>query len=204
MKIVLCGGGDIVNGDLEEVDRKVIQDSNNRNIFVLDISTNDSTKISLYKKFLLEYFPKLGGEKLIFFSDIQENEIGKALDESGVVYLPGGDPLILLENILKFKLDKYFNNFKGTLLGNSAGALILSKTLIVSKDDNFKETITKPGLGLLPFSLEVHYDGHQDSELNNLNLIEPLYVIPEKSFIIVSESGLIFGPKASKWESKSL
>lgn len=195
MQIILCGGGNIVEHELESIDKEVINSSKNKKILVLDLTTNDPNKIIKYKKFLQNYFLELGAKKIEFISDYKDNKIENKFNEFGIIYLPGGNPVILLENINKRNLSGDIKNFNGVILGNSAGALVLSKTLIITKDEDFPETISKEGLGIVPFSVEVHYDKGKDEELKKLNLPETIYAIPEKSYINVEDEKIIFNGK---------
>lgn len=189
-EIVLCGGGDIIFGELKELDSQVIKSSKNKKIFVLDLTTNNPEKIHKYKLFLKEYFLNLGATEVEFISDFSEVKIID-FNRFGIIYLPGGNPITLLENIIEKKVDLRF--FRGIILGNSAGALVLSKNLIVTKDEDFPETFVKKGLGIIPFSIEVHYDSSKDSELEKIKLKEDIYAIPEKDFIKINQSKVTLG-----------
>jgi peptidase E len=197
MKIILCGGGDMLNGELKEIDSEVINSSQNKNILVIDLSTNDPEKRDKYKSFLSTYFSKIGAEEISFMSDYRE--VDKKWDRFGIIYLPGGNPLILLENILKDKLIENLKEFNGILLSNSAGALVLSKHLIITKDEDFSETQVKDGLSLIPFSVEVHYDGSQEEELKKLSLDEDIYAIPEKNLILWENKKIEFKGNIKKF-----
>jgi dipeptidase E len=189
-EIILCGGGNIIAGELKELDSQVIKSSENKKILVLDLTTNNPEKINKYKLFLKEYFLNLGATEVKFISEFSEIK-NIDFNEFGIIYLPGGDPITLLENIIEKKVDLRF--FRGILFGNSAGALVLSKNLIVTKDEDFPETFVKRGLGIIPFSVEVHYDSSKDSELEKIKLKEDIYAIPEKDFIKINQSKIVLG-----------
>jgi len=189
-EIILCGGGNMRTGELKGLDSQVIKSSENKKILVLDLTTNNPEKINKYKLFLKEYFLNLGATEVWFISDFPEI---KSIDfnEFGIIYLPGGNPVTLLENIIEKKID--LRVFRGILFGNSAGALVLSKNLIVTKDEDFPKTFVKKGLGIIPFSVEVHYDSSKAADLKKLKLKEDIYAIPEKDFIKINRSKVILG-----------
>jgi len=189
-EIILCGGGDIIAGELKELDSQVIKSSENKKILVLDLTTNNPKKINKYNLFLKKYFLNLGATEIKFISDFSK-EKNTDFNEFGIIYLPGGNPITLLENLIEKKVDLRF--FRGILFGNSAGALVLSKNLIVTKDKNFPKTFIRKGLGIIPFSVEVHYNSSKDLELEKIKLREDIYAIPEKDFIKINQSKVFLG-----------
>ncbi len=189
----LEGGGNILEGDLEKIDRLAISKSSNKDFLIIDLSTTDKNKIDKYKLILKEYFKKLGADKLFFASEIKDlEEFNNIINEVGIMYLPGGDTELLLTNIKKLGYDKLIKKYNGIIIGNSAGSLILCKKTILTKDKNINTTKVIKGIGLLEFSLEVHYDGSQDEELNKLKDIGHIYLIPEKCALIYTNDGRKF------------
>ena len=197
MNIILCGGGDLAGGELKEIDSKALQSAKNKTILVLDLSTNDEGKRSKYRDFLRSYFEDLGSEDVLFMSELG-NDNSTHWSKCGMVYLPGGNPITLLDNLIKHNVGEKLKQFQGVVLGNSAGALVLSKHMIATKDDDFPETIVKEGLGLVPFSVEVHYTNSKEEELAGLGLVEDIYCIPENSSISVSLGKIEFSGHVKK------
>mgnify|MGYP001558622260 CR=1 FL=1 len=93
----------------------------------------------------------------------------------------------MLNNIKRFDLDRVINEFKGIIVGNSAGALILCRKTIIIKDEGNEKTLVLDGLNLVDFSVEVHYNGSQDSELLSLDKDILVYVVPEKCALVYSD-----------------
>ena len=60
-------------------------------------------KINFYKNILENYFKDLGAEEVEFLKrNPSKNEIEKAFKNKNVLYLPGGNELILFEELKKF------------------------------------------------------------------------------------------------------
>lgn len=182
-KIYFIGGGNLAEGELKNIDKIYIEESNNKSIFILDITTNDKVKIQKYKEFLKKYFTELGARKLSFLS---EDNLSTLTDQD-IVYLPGGDTLTLIDNLRKYGLKEILKKFEGTIVGNSAGALVICEKVIITKDDKNPKTIIAKGLGIVNFSVEVHYEESKHVELNKVRKNLKVYAIPEKSALIYAE-----------------
>ena len=187
MKIYLIGGGDIKIGKLEHIDKQALSESPNQNVFVLDLTTDDPEKLERYRVFLRAYFGKLGAKKINFFSTTTPSEVNESITQSGLVYIPGGDTEILMENINKHHLSQVLRSLNGTVVGNSAGALILCDNVVLTKDEDVLETKVIKGVGLVDFSIDVHYDISHDPELLDLSKDHLIYAIPEESAIVIGE-----------------
>jgi len=73
-------------------------------------------------------------------------------------------------------------------MGNSAGALVLCKEVVITKDKDNPKTEIVEGLGLVDFSAEVHYNGSNGDELIELAKERTIYAIAENSAIIYDGS----------------
>lgn len=194
MTIYLIGGGDIKTGKLETIDNQALSESPNQNVFILDLTTNDPDKLERYRIFLKAYFEKLGAKKINFFSTTTLSEVNKTITHSDLIYIPGGDTEILMENIKKHNLSPILRSSDKTIVGNSAGALILCDNVVLTKDEDVLETKVFKGIGLVDFSIDVHYDPSHDPELLDLSKDYFIYAIPEESVIIVREYANFLGP----------
>lgn len=192
-KIFLEGGGDIVAGELKSLDKLALNETKHKKVFVLDLSTNNLEKIKKYRSFLEKYFEELGAKCISFISLASSNmKIKENFEDSDLLYLPGGDTEILLKNIKEKGIVELIKKFNGVILGNSAGALVLSKNVIITRDEDNPETKCFGGLGLFNFSVEVHYTGEQDKELSELPKNLKIYTIPERSAIVFSNGEVEF------------
>jgi peptidase E len=103
-----------------------------------------------------------------------QNEI----KEHNVLYFTGGRPEKLMESLIEKDLVYTLKDFSGFLVGVSAGALAFCSDCIITKDEDYPETWVIKGLGLVDFSVEVHYDGTIDEELVPLSDQRDIYAIP--------------------------
>ena len=132
MIVYLIGGGDIKAGDLQEIDKKALSQAQNKMVYVLDLTTNDENKLAQYRDFLTSYFQKIGADNIGFVSTSTSLEdIEKRIKESGLVYIPGGNTKLLLQNLEKRQIIPILKSLKSVIVGNSAGALaICCKTVL--------------------------------------------------------------------------
>lgn len=67
--------------------------------------------------------------------------------ENTILYLPGGYPEIIAENVKKFKLLKAIKQAK-VIVGESAGSMVVSKNFFVYRDQDYSGYKAFKGLGL--------------------------------------------------------
>ena len=194
MKCYLIGGGDIKKGELEEIDREALANAKNRQVYVLDLTSNNKEKLARYRKILKLYFEKLGADKVGFISNLTSFEqVNREIRKSGLVYIPGGDTETLIHNIKKHNLESILPSLAFILVGNSAGALAMCKEVILTKGEDIKEKRVLAGANLVPFSVDVHYDETHDKELFELSKERDIYAIPEKCAIVYNTEINFFG-----------
>ena len=185
--LYFIGGGNLVGGELESIDKIYIKQSSRKSVFVLDLTTNNPEKLAKYRNFLRNYFVRLGIQKISFFSESDLENLKGELNNYDIIYIPGGNTKKLLENLRLHSIGKILNAYEGIIVGNSAGALVLCKNTIITKDEDNPKTIILEGLGLVDFSVEVHYDGSQDTELSQIKKNYIIYTIPEAAALIYSK-----------------
>lgn len=187
-KIYLLGGGNQeVYGEL---DKKILEEADNKNVFVINLTTNDKEKLERKKTELKEYFIGLGAEKVDFVSDFVSIEnIRNKMNESGLLFIAGGNTEILLESLEKKKLIPLIKSFDGIIEGNSAGAYICCKKYLGSN--------LGFGLNLVDISCRAHY-GSTDEKFGSdpeETLVEfskgkEIYAMTEGSALIVEGENL--------------
>jgi len=197
-KIYLLGGEGILKRDSEEINKKALKDAGESPIVLVFPWVEKLEKKSPYRESLKEYLIYLGAKEVIF-SELEDSleSIKIKIKNSNLIYLPGGDQKILGKNLEKIK--ELLKNFKGVIIGNSAGALVLGQKFIYypNYDLNKEEIIS--GLGLLDFSLIVHYKSKVPKfswrteefirELS-IRINSRIYAIPEKSALIYSDRNI--------------
>lgn len=181
-RLVLIGGGDIVAGDLREIDTTIIHKYGKR-ILILPWTTPDITIQKKYDYFMQDYFSSLGA--IVSFA-YNSHEAKDKIPNVDCIYIPGGNTEYLLAKLFEAQLQ--LHTFKGTIIGNSAGAIALCANAIITKDKDTPETIIVRGEGLFDQSVEPHYDGKNDMELRRLGIRYNIYAIPECCALVVEEN----------------
>ncbi len=179
-KIYLLGGADSKKGETKEIDSRIFSELDNKNIFVINLTTDDKAKVKFYKEFLSSYFSEVGAEDINFLSDSKsQEEIKEKINNSGLIYVMGGNTEILIENAKRLNLLPLLKSFKGIIVGNSAGAYLLCNQYVRTSDSK----LTK-GFGLVNINLKAHYLDEFDKQLLELSKDSEIYAIPEESFIL--------------------
>lgn len=95
---------------------------------------------------------------LNYFEDTKESAKQKA-EQADILCFTGGRPDRMMDRIKEFDLVDVLRNFKGIVMGYSAGAVIQLSEYHLSPDKDYKEFQYYDGLGYLnDFYLEVHYE----------------------------------------------
>ena len=114
----------------------------------------------------------------------------KKIKQADLIYLTGGLPDKLFERLEEFDIISNLENFKGIMLGISAGAVVQFQTYHLSPDRDYKKFNIYPGLKIInDFGVEVHYGDRkwrQNKALNKINKILPrsYYTIPNAGALI--------------------
>ncbi|MBU2616030.1 MAG: Type 1 glutamine amidotransferase-like domain-containing protein [Nanoarchaeota archaeon] len=178
-KTFLIGGG-----DLDRVSEKIASEANGDNFLIVPFATEKEKRekwVNAVKTAFLKF-------KDFNFDIVSENdsviEIKKKIKDASIIFFTGGLPEKIIDEIKKLNIQDLLSNFEGVLVGYSAGALAFSKYCLITKDDDYKRTMIIRGLGLVNFTVSVHYDENEDNELINFSNILDIYAIPDKSMII--------------------
>lgn len=145
------------------------------NIAFIPGEFNDKSKVERYVGTDVEWFKEIGINlnKVIILNDEMDSlYMNQSLINSDIIFIMGGNTQKQNEFLEKNKLKETIKNFKGIVIGVSAGAINLGKTSICSKDpdDGVEKTEVYNGIGRINFTIEPHFD------INNVNLLnEELY-----------------------------
>ncbi len=177
--------GHASKGDLRDVDSSIVNSCKNKNIFVIDLSFKEKLKSNNKKDFFNGYWNDLGAKNVSFISDYitWQEDYQNSIDESGILYLPGGDEDFLISNINEKGLVEKIKSFNGTIVGNSAGACALSKFF-------FKPGIVNMprGLGIVDMKIFTSYDESCSEIIKSYSRTDPIYAIPEKSALFYEKA----------------
>lgn len=114
----------------------------------------------------------------------------KIINDSDILLLPGGLPDKLLSRIEKFNIKSAIENFNGTVIGFSAGALAQLQNYHISPDKDYPSFGYYRGLNMIKdFYIEVHFEntGIQNYSIRKVlsEKKKPLYTISNKGGILV-------------------
>lgn len=113
------------------------------------------------------------------------------INKTDIIYIMGGDTYNEFEYIKEYNLINPISNFKGTIIGISAGALNMSENVCyLDEYRNFK-LVTYIGLGLVNINIYPHFDlNDKDFVKETLEVSKntKLYALPNESFIRVKDN----------------
>jgi len=143
----------------------------------------------------------MGVKETFSFSDLKDFKLidGRITKEDGlnllekadIIYLQGGDPFVQLKYIVDNGYEIFLRDYKGIILGLSAGSMNLGENCFYSKDCDYSETVFYEGLGLTDLVIDPHFD------INNLDRVEEakkgsyefeIIGLPDYSTIIIDQN----------------
>lgn len=188
MELCFIGGGHVLKGELDEVFEelsKKIKPSSN--IVVVPFATEVS-KYDGWMESLEQIFSNFSNATLkLLHEDLSKGEMISMINHSDALYLLGGKPEKLLQIIEEKELASSIRSYPGLLIGYSAGALAFCEDCILTKDDDYPESLVIKGLGLVDFSVEVHYNEASDEDLFALSTDRSIYALPDGSAIFYKD-----------------
>ncbi|GGJ80015.1 hypothetical protein GCM10008982_31880 [Anoxybacillus voinovskiensis] len=134
----------------------------------------------------------------ILHSEIETTLMGNFINNADVIFLMGGDTLCQYKFLKENDLIEPITNFKGVVIGLSAGAVNMCKNAILTSVQETKEIIIFEGLNLVDFSIEVHFDKDSYVQKKDLlkiiseNQIETVFGLSDTSGIRVSDKSIDF------------
>ena len=173
--IILQGGEDVKQRTNETLFKDVRKLSNSGKILVIPWTSDSLEKESKYSMVFRDYFSHCGFEEVLFLAKTDpENEIQRKFSEVDTIYLPGGDTEILYRELKRRTLQDRLFEFSGVIIGNSAGAIVLSK-------GGWGDGKFYTGFGLVDFYISVHYKlevGHiaETKDAINVNIPENMWI----------------------------
>ncbi len=186
MKFYLIGGGSIENDDTKEIDKAAFSEAGGQpKVFVIPWTSSDNQKLEKYIKIMPEYFSNIGAKQVVLasLSDSLE-KIKHELDNSDMIYIPGGDTEYLIEAVKRKGLAPLLKSYRKIIVGNSAGAISMCREGILTKDRYNTHIRIVEGFGLVDFSVSTHYKESEDADLLELSKNRKIYAIPEKCAVV--------------------
>ena len=148
----------------------------------------------------------IGKEQIVwvnYFKDSMDEMKEKILNSS-ILMLTGGAPDLMMKRIKEKKLKKLIKNYKGIMIGYSAGAMIQLDSYHISPDEDYPEFLYQTGLDCLSgFAIEPHFR-RSKVQLQSIEKVKsekqiPVYGIYEEGGMIIDSSIKCFG-KIEKFE----
>lgn len=200
MKLYFIGGENIEKREADKINKLAFKDAGSSPEVLVFPWTREKEKEE-YRKIMIDYFEDLGASEVIF-AELSDsfNILKNKINNSNLIYLPGGSQELLIKNIKNKKIENSLKNYTGIIIGNSAGALIMcSKYVILEGQDDTPKTALKQGLGLANLTIVVHfgssnpkYSGRGEKEIKQfsekINL--KIYAIPENNALIYDGKNL--------------
>lgn len=190
-KYYLLGGENIQKGDAEQVNQRAFDDAGEApKILVFSWARASFDKTYVKSKILFDYFRSLGAStvNIVDYSSTPI-EIKEKITQTELVYLTGGVPSMLIERLRKLGVDSLLKDFKGVIVGRSAGALALCRKCVITYRSN-SEVKVIDGLGLVDLTLKAHYRLGIDKKLLELSKTQDVFAVPKGSALIYDNGKL--------------
>jgi peptidase E len=169
-RLYLMGGEDVRKRSSRHVMLKALADAGpHPTILIFPWSGEDGDNEGEHRALITEYLIDLGAETVQFAETWDPyGALVKKARSSQLIYLPGGNPQILIDRMLVSRGDEILTEFKGVIVGNSAGALALCKkyAAVVGQKGAIETRFFK-GFGNLDFAVSVHYMSDDDTQAAN-------------------------------------
>jgi len=159
-----CSGFDINNAFWEELacQLKVDLKSTKRIIYIPGSTKEKKLEkaISVYIPSFTEHFKKVGIEfnnVECITPDMREEEAQRLVLDSDMIFLLGGNPFLQQELYTSKGLTPLLQNYNGVIMGMSAGAMNMSKNIIITPcSEEYPDFDIRPGLNLSNISIYPH------------------------------------------------
>lgn len=156
----LCSGFDMEHSFVNKFGEMLSVDVKQYKQLALIPSTDDYNKSKEHLEFMKQQLAEAGmcfDECTILTDTMSEAELKEQIRNSDMIYMMGGYPRIQRHFIRKHGLERTLHEFDGVILGISAGAMNMSKYIIMVTDgENNDEIKVDNGLGLVDFSIFPH------------------------------------------------
>ncbi len=178
-KVYFLGGENIAKRDAREINEAAFSDAGGAPSVLVFTWARPSFDVRYRRrKRLVDYFRSLGADSVDFCEYLEPKEqIVARMVTSDLIYLTGGQVTTLLTRMEASGLVDLLREYEGVIVGRSAGAMVLGKRCFV-KSRYSRNTRVVEGIGLVNFSIKVHYEQTKDRWLRSLSKKERIYGIP--------------------------
>ncbi|RDY28233.1 peptidase S51 [Romboutsia weinsteinii] len=125
---------------------------------------------------------------LNYFND--DSEIAKKnIQESDILFFTGGLPDRMMDRLREFKIIEEIEEFKGIVMGSSAGAMIQLENYHITPDKDYDVFSYEKGLNIISdFYIEVHYN---NTDLQNNSIKKVLNEKVKRVYAMKDTGGLL-------------
>jgi dipeptidase E len=193
VKLYFLGGENVAKREAKEINEKAFQDAGGTPMILVFPWARPSFEAKYRRrKKLADYFRSIGASNIDFceFSDSFEDITAKVAC-SDLIYLTGGQVSALLNRLRNKGMDDLLRGYKGVVVGRSAGALILGRNCLATNRYSGTSKVLAC-LGLVDFSVKVHYEPSKDYLLRKMSEAEKIYAIPQRSAVVCDNGVLSF------------
>lgn len=156
----LCSGFGMEHSFVNEFGKLLSADLPKKDSLVAIPCTENPKELQTHLSFFTEQLAEAGivfEKNIILSSAMSHNEQCKHINNADFIYFMGGYPFDQKEFIIKNKLKDVLHNYDGVVLGISAGAMNMSKYIIMVTDGpESTEIRIEEGLSLVDFSVFPH------------------------------------------------
>lgn len=159
-----CSGFDKENAFLNELGEKLKKDLTNTKRIIYVPASNKEEKIKkvIEEKMPIfkEHFKKIGivfEEEFCITPELTKEEAKELIKDSNLIMLMGGNPFHQKELLEEKELIELLKNYAGVILGFSAGAMNMSKYIIITPcSEEYPDFDIREGLNLSNISIYPH------------------------------------------------
>jgi dipeptidase E len=189
-KLYLLGGENVTRRSAKEINMQAFHDAAEAPAVLVFPWARPSFDNTYSKRRLVtDYFRSIGAATVDYAEYGEADSFEEQIHLADLIYLTGGQASILLERAQKMRLGTMLRNFKGVIVGRSAGALALCSKCVTTRRYSQKIMLVK-GLGLAPIALKAHYIAEDDQTLQHFSHKTPIYAVPKDSALIYQEEKL--------------
>lgn len=172
---------------LEEFNKTLL--NKNKMIFIAS-SLDNYDQNDQYFKELKKYFKKYKIKEFILIdSRVSKFATIQHLRNSDIIFLMGGNPVLQLEFIKGYEISTLLEDYKGIIIGMSAGAINLAERSYISRDEDFDNSFFYEGLRLTNITVNPHFDFNNKKQKKDLLELDNIVGLPDNSFIKVNKFG---------------
>lgn len=135
---------------------------------------------------------------LNYYDILNKDDIHDIMSSQYIVFT-GGRMELGIERLKKLGMDLLLQNYKGTIVGVSAGALMLFTEYLITPNFFYKNLTVCEGLGYIDsrrLMIEVHFSETDPAQKQAVELIsverkQPIYAIRQSGYLIVQDNVII-------------